>query len=158
MRPNRLVPKAAILFILLGSNMAFCLSGEDVARLKDGGVSDRTIELMAREKVLETCAVTVAEILALKTAGVADETIHVLIQEGSFTKDSQPIVYGEDIETIRFTTARDIIELKNAGVSDEAIEAIISAGTADVEAGGDKTALDMLRSMEIIVDTRQRMD
>lgn len=158
MRPNRLVPKAAILFILLASNMAFCLSGEDVARLKQGGVSDRTIELMAREKVIETCAFTVAEILALKTAGVADDTIHVLIQERSFTNGSQPIVYGEDIETIRCTNARDIIELKNAGVSDEAIQAIISAGRAAVKGVGGEPALDILRNMDIIVDTRQRTD
>jgi len=154
MKTKHLLPNTVVFLILLVSNTAFCLSGEDVVRLKEGGVSDGTIALIAREKVIETCAFTVAEILALKSAGVNEETMHVLIQERSFTKGSHPIVYGEDIETMRFTNARDIIELKNAGVSDEAIQAIISGARPDVRDVERERALDMLRNMDIIVDTR----
>ncbi|MDY6986464.1 MAG: hypothetical protein SWQ30_00250 [Thermodesulfobacteriota bacterium] len=154
MKTKHLLSNTVIFLILLVSNTAFCLSGEDVVRLKEGGVSDGTIALIAQEKVIETCAFTVDEILALKSAGVNEETMHVLIQERSFTKGSQPIVYGEDIETMRFTNTRDIIELKNAGVSDEAIQAIISGARPDVRDVERERALDMLRNMEIIVDTR----
>ena len=86
--------------------------------LKNAKLTDETIELVMREKVVETCAFTVEEILALKKAGLSDKTIQMLITEHSFMKASEPILYGKDIRSIKFTTASDLIELKNAGLSE----------------------------------------
>ncbi|MDY6949947.1 MAG: hypothetical protein SWE60_00410 [Thermodesulfobacteriota bacterium] len=158
MTPKGFFAKAAILLILLGPHAAFCLTGEDLLRLKQAGVSDETIQLMAQEKVIETCAFTVAEIVALKKAGVADETIDLVIQEGSFVRDGDPILYGEATETIRFTSTRDIIDLKQAGVSDVAIQALIATGKSSETREDNEGAWDMLRDMEIIVDTRHRTE
>lgn len=158
MRPKQLLSKIVILFILLVSSNALCLSGKDIVQLKQGGVSDQTIEVMIREKVIETCAFTVAEILALKDAGVSEKTIHVLIQERSFAEGSQPIVYGKDIDTVRLISPNDIVQLKSAGVSEEVIQTIISHGRADLKNVADERALDILKDMEIIIDGRQSID
>ena len=109
---------------------------------------------MVREKTVETCAFTVREILDLKRAGVSDETIQVLIKEGSFLKDAEPVLYGKEIRSIKFTTIKDIIELKDAGVSDETIQAIIISGSRDVNDTEREKAWDMLKDMEIKIDKR----
>ena len=135
-----------------------CLSGEDIIRLKNGGVGDETIKLMVKEKTVETCAFTVQEILDLKKAGLNDETIRVLITEGSFMRDTGPIIYGKDIKSIKFTTAKDIIELKDAGESDKIIQAIIIFGSRNKNDAEREKAWEMLKNMGIIVDMRGRSD
>lgn len=129
------------------------LNSESIVRLKEAGVSDRTIEVMIREKVVETAAFSVQEIIDMKKAGLSDKTIQMVIQEGSFLKDTAPVIYGKDVRSIEFTTAQDIIELKNAGVSDEVIQAIIYVIGESTDAQR-KEAWDLLRDMEIRVDLR----
>jgi len=147
-----------MLLSIFTSSAGLCLKGEDIILLKKASISDQTIELIIREKVIETCAFTVQEILDLKTAGISDKTIQMIIKGGSFMKSSEPIVYGKDIRHIKFTTAKDIIELKNAGVSDEIIQAIIIFGSRDVDEIEREKAWDMLQSMGIFLDMRKNND
>ncbi len=109
---------------------------------------------MVEEKIIETCAFTVKEIVDLKNAGLSDETIRILIKHGSFMKERAPVVYGKDIKSIKFNTVKDIIELKNAGISDEVIRAIITYASKDSNDEERGKAWDMLKNMGIIVDKR----
>ena len=84
------------------------LNSESIVRLKGAGVSDTTIQIMVREKVVETAAFSVQEIIDMKKAGLSEKTIQMVIQEGSFLKDTAPIIYGKDVRSIEFTTAREI--------------------------------------------------
>jgi glyoxylate utilization-related uncharacterized protein len=129
------------------------LNSESMVRLKEAGVSDRTIQVMVREKVVETAAFSVQEIIDMKKAGLSEKTIQMVIQEGSFLKDTAPVIYGKDVRSIEFTTVQDIIELKNAGFSDEVIQAIIYVVGESSDAQR-KDAWDLLRDMEIRVDLR----
>ncbi|MBW2011682.1 MAG: hypothetical protein JRI32_08620 [Deltaproteobacteria bacterium] len=142
----------SILLLLFFINVGLCLDGKDMIRLKKGGISDETIQTIAREKTIETCSFTVREILDLKNAGLKDKSIRMLIRDGSFMKDAGPVVYGKDIRSIQFTTAKDIIELKEAGVSDEVIQAIIIFGSRDVNDIERDKAWEMLKHMGIIID------
>lgn len=132
---------------------AFGLKSEDIVRLKKVGISDATIQLMVREKVVETAAFSVQEIIDLKKAGLSELTIQMVIREGSFLKDTAPIIYGKDLRSIEFTTADDIIALKNAGISNEVIQAIITVvgQSADTDR---RDAYRLLENMQIRVDLR----
>lgn len=129
------------------------LNSDSIVRLKKAGVSDPTIQLMVREKIVETAAFSVQEIIDMKKAGLSEKTIQMVIQEGSFLKDTAPIIYGKDVRSIEFTTADDIIALKNAGVSNEVLQAIITVvgESADTER---RDAYRLLEDMEIRVDLR----
>ncbi len=140
-------------FIIIPAPPAATLSGKGIVQLKKAGVSDQTIEIIAKEKVIETAAFSIDDIVAMKKAGVAETTIQLLVKEGSFLKNSEPIVYGKNTRPIRFTTARDVIELKQAGLSDEVIQAIIAV-TGERYYSQHEEAFDLLRGMGIVVDTR----
>jgi hypothetical protein len=129
------------------------LNSESIVRLKEAGVSDSTIQIMVREKVVETAAFSVQEIIDMKKAGISEKTIQMVIKEGSFLKDTAPIIYGKDVRSIEFTTARDVIELKKAGISDEVIQAILCVVGESTDAQR-KNAYDLLKDMEIRVDLR----
>ena len=143
-----------ILLIIITVQPAATLSGKGVLQLKKAGISDQTIELIAKEKVIETAAFTVDEIVAMKKAGVGETTLQMLVKEGSFLKNSESIVYGDSTRSIRFTSAQDVIELKQAGLSDEVIQAIIAV-TGQRYYSQQEEAYDLLRSMDIIVDGRK---
>ena len=136
------------------TSMAFGLEAKDAVRLKKAGVSDQTLEVMAQEKTIETAAFTVDEILAMKAAGIGENTLQTILAEGSFMKDREPIVYGKELRSVRFTTAADIIELKKAGVSDEVLQAIVAVNRRDSDVDRD-AALKLLRDMGIWVDVRR---
>ena len=129
------------------------LNSESIVRLKEADVSDTTIQIMVREKVVETAAFSVQEIIDMKNAGLSEKTIQMVIQEGSFLKDTAPIIYGKDVRSIEFTTAQDIIEFKKAGISDEVIQAILYV-VGESSDSQRKDAYDLLRDMEIRVDLR----
>jgi hypothetical protein len=155
MPTNLLIFLIFTLLFIVTPSPALCLKSQDIILLKKAAMSDQTIELIIREKVIETCAYTVQEILDLKTAGISEKTIQLIIKGGSFMKSSEPIVYGKDIRSIRFTTAKDIIALKDAGVSDETIQAIIIFGSKDSSHIEREKAWGMLRNMGIIFDMRR---
>jgi hypothetical protein len=139
-------------FILAHSG--FSLSGKGIVQLKKAGVSDQTIELIAKEKVIETAAFSIDEIVEMKKAGLGEPTLQMLLKESSFLRKSEPLFYGKNTRPIRFTTARDIIELKKTGLSDEVIQAVIAV-TGERYYSQREEAFDLLRDMEIEVDTRR---
>lgn len=142
-----------VLLVLIITLPISGLNSESMVRLKGAGISDETIQIMIREKVIETAAFSVQEIIDMKKAGISEKTIRMVIQEGSFLKDTAPVIYGKDVRSIEFTTAQDLIELKKAGFSDEVIQAIIYVVGESSEAQR-KDAWDLLRDMEIRVDLR----
>lgn len=142
---------AVLIFII--SHPLSGLNSESIVRLKQAGVSDTTIQLMVREKVVETAAFSVQEIIDMKKAGLSEKTIQMVIREGSFLKDTAPIIYGKDVRSIEFTTADDIIALKNAGVSNDVIQAIITV-VGDSTDTDRRDAYRLLEDMEIRVDLR----
>ena len=142
---------AVLLFII--THPISGLKSESIVRLKEAGVSDSTIQMMVREKVVETAAFSVQEIIDMKKAGISEKTIQMVIKEGSFLKDTAPIIYGKDVRSIEFTTAQDVIELKRAGISDEVIQAILYVVGESTDSQR-KNAYDLLKDMEIRVDLR----
>jgi len=142
-----------ILASLVLYSPGFCLDAKGIASLKKAGIDGETIQVIIREKVIETCAFTVQEILDLRKTGMSNETIRMLVENASFMKDTEPIIYGHNIRPIKLTTVEDIIDLKNAGVSDEVIEALISQ-TKDEDDEERERAWQMLRDMGIIIDRR----
>lgn len=134
-------------------HLAFCMDGKDLVKLNEAGIDDRTLQVILREKVIETCAFTVQEILDLKKAGMSNDTIRMVVESASFNSDTEPIEYGSHIKPIKFTGVNDIIDLKNAGVSDEIIRAMI-AGTKNEDDEAHERAWEMLKNMGIIVDKR----
>jgi hypothetical protein len=140
---------------LLVSQPGICLLSRDIVRLKQAGVGDQTIQVIVAEKIVETAAFSVQDIIDMKKAGIGGETLQLILKENSFLKDRQPIIYGKDIRSIQFTTAKDIIELKNAGVSDAVLEAVVKA-SRDKNADEREQALELLRNMGIVVDFRRR--
>jgi len=132
-----------------------CLESEQVIVLKKAGVGPATIQALVEEKSIETCCFTVEEIVRLKKAGLSEKTLQILIRGGSFLKDSRPVVYGRNIRSIEFTTARDIIELKESGISDEIIRAIIISVSPKGDGRDRDRAWEMLKNMGIIVDKRK---
>lgn len=153
MKKTIIIFGALVLLIFLITHPISGLNSESIVRLKGAGVSDETIQVVIREKVVETAAFSVQEIIDMKKAGISERTIQMVIQEGSFLKDTAPVIYGKDVRSIEFTTAQDIIELKNAGLSDEVIQAIIHVVGESTDAQR-KDAWDLLRDMEIRVDLR----
>ena len=142
-----------ILASLVLCSQGFCLDAKGIASLEQAGIDGETIQVIIREKVIETCAFTVQEILDLRKTGMSNETIRMLVENVSFMKDTEPIIYGHNIKPIKLTTVEDIIVLKNAGVSDEVIEALISQ-TKDEDDEDRERAWQMLRNMGIIIDRR----
>lgn len=146
------------LYLLLGlllSRPVWSLSGQNVAQLKKAGLSDQTIQVIAREKVIETAAFSVDDIVKMKKAGVSEATIRVILKEGSHLKNSDPVVYGRSTQTVRNISPEEIINLKNNGVSDEAIQSVIKASRSDDEQERER-AWRMLENMRLRVITRDR--
>lgn len=142
------------IFFITCAEPGFCLSGKEIITLKKAGLSDESIQLMVKEKTVETCAFTVEEIVNLKKAKVSDKTVQTLIKEGSFMKNDRTVVYGKDIKPLKLATVKDIIELKNSGFSDEVIQAIIFVAGKTRDNTQREKAWDMLKSMEIHVEKK----
>jgi hypothetical protein len=150
-----------ILWIVFGMVLIFTdsvwgISGEDINRLNRAGLSGDTIQLIIKEKVVETCAFTVDELIDLKTkARLSDKTMQVLISEGSFLKDRSSVVYGQDVKPLNLTSVDDIIKLKQAGIGDDVIQAIIVSGSSSQNESDRDKAWQMLNNMGIVVDSRK---
>ena len=156
-------PKRIILFMVMAAMTilgtaagSHAMSSESLIALKQAGISDETIQVLVQEKTLETAAFSVKELVGMKEAGLSDETIQLVVREGSFMKNREPIVYGEELRPLSFTTAQDIIDLKNAGVSDDVIKAIITYGSQDSSDEDRDRAWEMLNNMGIVLDLRRR--
>ena len=143
----------SIVLVLFIIHPGVGLNSESIIQLKKAGLSDETIQVIVAQKIIETAAFTVEEIVDMKKAGLSDATIRMIMNESSFLKHSQPIVYGKAIRSIQFTTAQDIIELKKAGISDDVIQAIITV-VGDSNESERNEALDLLEEMNIRIDLR----
>lgn len=144
-----------IVFWAAGSGWG--INNNDILRLRAAGISDETLQVIIKEKVIETCAFSVQEIVDLKSkGGFSDKTIRLLINEGSFMKNRSPEVYGQDIHTLNFITLKNILELKQAGLSDEIIQAIIISMSGSINGQDREKAWDMLKNIGIVIDTRKK--
>ena len=152
---NKSVP--AILFFLflvfVLARSGATVTGEDLVELKKAGVSDRTIQLVAKEKVIETAALSVDDIVNMKKMGVSEKTLQILIKECSFLNNSEPVVYGMETQSIRHISAQDVINLKSNGVSDSIIQSVIEATKSRNELDRER-AWHMLENLNLRVHTR----
>jgi hypothetical protein len=129
------------------------VTGKDIFELKKAGVSDTTIQLIVKEKVIETAAFSVDDIVNMKKAGVTEKTLRILIEEGSFLSNSEPIVYGRETRSIRHINAQDVINLKNNGVSDSIIQSVIEATRSGDEKDRER-AWRMLENIDLRIHSR----
>jgi hypothetical protein len=153
MRKKGFFSACFFLFVLITAQRGFGLDAKHVVRLKQAGVSDQTIQLIIQEKVIETAAFTVEDIIDMQRAGLSERTLQMLINESSFLKKSKPVVYGKDISPLRFASAKDVIELKKAGLSDEVIQSIVAVAGERYTSEREE-AWDLLRNMDIRVYSR----
>lgn len=145
--------RAAIAFFSLwlclwAIQSAWALSGKHIVALKNAGVSDQTIGVVVREKVIETAAFSVEDIIAMKKAGVGEQTLQLIIKDGSFLRDNEPVVYGQSTQSVRHISPADIVYLKNNGVSDEVIQSVIEASKSDNQQDRER-AWRMLENMRL---------
>ena len=151
---NRNVPTILffLFFVFILAHPGATVTGKDIFKLKKAGVSDKTIQLIVKEKVIETAAFSVDDIVNMKKAGVTEKTLRILIEEGSFLTNSESIVYGRETQSIRHISAQDIINLKNNGVSDSIIQSVIEATKSGDERECDR-AWRMLENMDLRIFT-----
>ena len=140
---------------LLASQPVWALTGKHVVTLKEAGVSDQTIQVIAREKVIETAAFSIDDIVAMKKAGVGEQTLQMIIKDGSFLNGNQSVVYGQSTQSVRHISPADVVYLKNNGVSDEVIQSVIEASNSDNQQDRDR-AWRMLENMRLWYIERNR--
>lgn len=145
----------SLILCFLLSQPAGALSGQNVVTLKKAGVSDRTIGIIIREKVIETAAFSIEEIVAMKKAGVGEQTLQMIIKDGSFLNGNQSVVYGQSTQSVRNISPADIVYLKNNGVSDEVIQSVIEASNSDNQQDRER-AWRMLENMRLWYIERNR--
>ena len=129
----------------------FALDTADIVRLKKAGLNDAVIQTVMDEKVVETCAFSISEIIELKKAGLSNKTIISIIKKGSFTKDTQPVIYGTETKSIKTPTPQDLVALKKAGISDKVLNSIV-LGSYDENDPEHRRAWRMLENMGLIID------
>jgi len=129
---------------------------KDIARLSKAGLTGRVIQTIVDEKVLETCAFTVDEIIDMKKSGLSDDAIEGIIKKGSFMKGPQKIVYGDTTHTLKNISPEDMVKLKEAGIGDEVLKEI-ARGNMDRDDAEHRRAWDMLASMGLLIDGRRDM-
>ncbi|MCF8085016.1 MAG: hypothetical protein K9M96_18205 [Deltaproteobacteria bacterium] len=146
----------AMALVWLGYGSAAALDSEDMARLTQAGLSGQVIQTIMDEKVIETCAFTVDQIIDLKKSGMSDQAIEDIIKKGSFMKGPQKVVYGDSTRTLKHISPKDMVKLKEAGISDEVLKEI-AKGNMDQDDVEHKRAWDMLESMGLLVDARPKL-
>ncbi len=142
---------SALLLGIVCTTTAVAMPVKAMVELKKAGLSDATIEMAARERVLETVAFTVEELIQLKQAGFEERTIQLLIQERSFMRRPPKIVYGRQVKPLRLSSVDDIIALKESGLSEEAIQAVIRVA-------GERKDEDYYRSWQMLENMDLEVD
>ena len=89
---NRNIPAILffLFFVFIIAHPGATVTGKDIFELKKAGVSDKTIQLIVKEKVIETAGFSVDDIVNMKKAGVTEKTLRILIKEGSFLSNAEP--------------------------------------------------------------------
>jgi hypothetical protein len=145
----------ALAILIAALSAAQALDGASLMRLKRAGVSDATIEVLVRERAIETAAFSVEEIVAMKAAGMGDKALQAVVAAGSFMRDREPVVYGNSMKPLTLSSPADLIAMKQAGVSDEVLQAIALVSRGGGEAFERQQALEILRNSGIWVDMRR---
>ena len=143
----------SLFFVTALASEGATVTGKEIIQLKKAGVGDQTIQLIVKEKVIETAALSVEDIVDMKKAGVSEKTLGILIKECSFLRTSEPIVYGRETQSIRHISAQDVINLKNNGVSDNIIQSVIEA-TKSSDKKDRERAWRMLENLKLRINTR----
>jgi len=134
---------------------ALAIREADIQRLTAAGIDGAALAAIVEEKVIETVAFTVDELVTLKKqARLSNETIRLLVKERSFLKNREPVVYGKEVQPIRLSTVEDILALKRAGMSDDIIQAVILVSSESTEARDRERAWRMLERMGFVLDGR----
>jgi hypothetical protein len=139
----------ACLVVAVGTG--FCLTGAEVVALREAGISDATIQVIVREKIVETRAFTVQEIIGMKQSGIGDETLQVLLEESSFLKQEKNVVYGDKTRPLKLTTVEDLKALKAAGMSDDILKALIIYSSRDSSDLERERSQAILQEMGVVV-------
>jgi len=145
----------ALAILIAAFSAAHALDGASLVRLKRAGVSDATIEVLVRERAIETAAFSVDEVIAMKAAGMGDKALQAVVVAGSFMRDREPVVYGNAMKPLALSSPADLIALKQAGVSDEVLQAIALVSRGGGDAFERQQALEILRNSGIWVDLRR---
>ena len=145
----------ALAILVAALSTAQALDGASLVRLKRAGVSDAAIEVLVRERAIETAAFSVEEIIAMKAAGMGDAALQAVVVAGSFMRDREPVVYGNEMKPLALSSPADLIALKQAGVSDEVLQAIALVSRGGSDAFERQQALEILRNSGIWVDLRR---
>lgn len=153
MEKKNIIILISVISSLFFCNHGLCLNSKDVIKLTEAGISSDTIHVIIEEKIIETCAYTVQEIVELKKGGLSNKTIQAVLESASHMKDTEPIEYAKGIRRIKFIAVKDIIDLKKEGISDEVIQSIV-AGATDLDDAEHRRAWKMLENMGIIIDER----
>ncbi len=151
MNTIRLIIIAFIFCFLHMAATAVAMDGDQIIRLKQAGVSDETLQLMIREKSIETASLTVDEIVDMKAAGIEEETLRALIKSLSFADTDQSVVYEIGPKGLQVGSVEDLVTLKEAGFNEETIRAIITVAAADKNQQTYTNALGVLDNMGIWV-------
>ena len=130
------------------------LDTKDMAELTKAGLSGKTIQTIIDEKVIETCAFTVQELVDLKKSGLSDEAICGIVKKGSFMKGPKTVTYGDSTKSLRSVSPEDMIKLKNAGISDDVLKEI-ARGAINRDDEEHRRAWNMLNNMGLVVDGRR---
>ncbi len=152
MNRNMLAILISLFSVFILAHPGATVTGKDILELKKAGVSDKTIEIIVKKKVIETAAFSVDDIVNMKKAGVTEKTLRILIEEGSFPANAEPIVYGRETQSIRNISAQDVIHLKNNGVSDSIIQSVVEATKSSDEKDRER-AWRMLENMDLLIYT-----
>jgi len=121
----------------------------ELARLKKAGISDTTLALIIKEKIIPTQALSVDEIISLKQDGMSADTLALIIRSASFMGQNTTRVYGDLTRTIESLSVNDLIRLKAAGVSDEVLRSVVVYRSAESSAADKARAWEMLKNMDI---------
>ena len=148
MNRNVIIMLFLLFFVSISAHPCVAVTGKDIIKLKKAGVSDKTIQLIVKEKVIETAAFSVDDIVNMKRAGVSEKTLQILIKEGSFPANPEPIVYGRETRSIRHISPQDVINLKKNGISDSVILSVIEATKSGDEKERER-AWRMLENMDL---------
>lgn len=135
---------------------ATAMTGDQILRLKQAGVSDDSIQLMIQEKSIETVSLTIEEVLDMKAAGIEEETLQAIITSSSFMNHSQNVVYELGPQGLQVSTVEDLVVLKEAGLSEETIRAIITVTSTDKNSQTYSDALRVLDNIGIWVTPNHR--
>lgn len=141
-----------LIALLIGpAGTGFCLTGSEIAQLKQAGVSDATIQVVIREKIVETRALTVQEIIDIKQSGMNEDALRIVLEEASFIKGPRTIVYGDKHETLQYTSAQDLVKLKEAGLSDDVLKAIVVSSSEKSSDAERERTYGLLKEMGVVI-------